>query len=66
MSFGIPGGAWVARMEPSGAYENIQNHLLLLGFEHLEVLGRALGIPLGPWGLLWGALEGLGGALGSP
>ena len=35
-------------------------------FEHLESLGKALGILLGPWGLLWDALEGPGGALGGP
>ena len=47
-----------------GLMKTLKNHWFLLCFEHLEVLGRALGILLGPWWLLWGALEGPGGALG--
>ena len=35
-----------------GLMKTLKNQWFLLCFEHLEVLGRTLGIPLGPWGLL--------------
>ena len=57
------GGAWAAFLGPGGclggAYEAIggiiktlKNHWFFKGFEHLEVLGRALELILEPWGLL--------------
>ena len=46
-----------------GAYEHIEKPYGFC-FEHLEVLGRALGILLGPWGLLWELWGALGGPLG--
>ena len=49
-----------------GLMKTLQNRLVFICFEHLEVLGRTLGILLGPCRLLWGALEGPGGALGGP
>ena len=36
--------------------KTITNQWFLLCFENLEVLGRATGISLGRWGLLWEAL----------
>ena len=64
-SFEIPGGACPALMEPWGANKTLKGHLLFC-FEHLEVLWGSLGILLGPWGLLWEASGGPGGALERP
>ena len=57
-----------------GLMKSLTNHRFLLCFEHLDVLGSALGILLGPWGCFgwpwrflrgpWGSLEGPSGILG--
>ena len=62
-SLGCLGGSYWA----IGVLMKTFKHLcFLFCFEHLEVLGRALGILLRPWGLLWGTVEGPGWALGGP
>ena len=46
---GCLGGAYEAI---GGITKTLKNHLFFMGFDHLEVLGRALDLILMPWGLL--------------
>ena len=63
VSFGIIGCLGGPYGAIGGLMKTLKYHWFLLCFECSEVLGRAwaLEILLGPWGLLWEALEGLGG-----
>ena len=63
VSFGIPGGAWVALMEPMGAYENIKKPMVFVVFLAFGGSWEGIGDPSGTLGA---ALGRLGGSWGGP
>ena len=77
VSFGIPGGAWVALMEPLGAYENVTKtsgvccvlsiwRFLGEPWGSFWSLGGCFEGPWGPWGVTGSSMRGPWGSLEGP